>query len=601
MKSISIKKKFFVSAMVLVGLGLGISSCKKVLDKQPETFLTTGQVYRDIYDADAAIIGVYGKFMGLAKQYIVLNELRADLMQVTDNADAFMREINQHTVTANNPYADPTPFYTVINSCNDVLKNLKIMLADNKIKQGEFDQRYSDIGALRSWIYLQLGIHWGDQVRYVTNSLETLASAKDVANYPVVTFDQLLDSLVNFTSTLPYTRPYPMGASINTGLVTNVDGSNTRRFFIDKFALLGDLNLWKGNYNKAATYYRSIMEPVLNGYDADNANGLYTIGGDQYYQQSRQAFASVADNRDLCVGYIRFKEADQGSLIDNNTQGWRSMFARGQDNLWMQQWLWVLPFNSNFAPENPFVNMFSNSGGSYLLKPSKEAMDKWNSQTQANGFPFDARGNFTYRTLNGQPVIVKYLYNYLDASSFIPTNPLQKPGQWFLNRVSNVHLHFAEAANRDGKRKLAAALLNQGISTTYDPTPGVTGRDVTTIMNTLSEPYPYNFDARNGETPRYRGDWHRNAGIRGCARVNPAAIVGDSTLSIESALLNESALELAYEGHRWADLVRISIRRNDPAILANAVFNKLSKDGNPGAAAARTKLLDRKNWYLPFK
>jgi hypothetical protein len=120
-------------------------------------------------------------------------------------------------------------------------------------------------------------------------------------------------------------------------------------------------------------------------------------------------------------------------------------------------------------------------------------------------------------------------------------------------------------------------------------------------MNTLSEPYPYNFDARNGETPRFRGDWHRNAGIRGCARVNPVAIVGDSTLSIESSLLNEGALELAYEGHRWSDLVRISIRRNDPAILANAVFNKLSKDGNPGAAAARTKLLDRKNWYLPFK
>jgi hypothetical protein len=41
---------------------------------------------------------------------------------------------------------------------------------------------------------LQLGIHWGDQVRYVTSPLETLASAKDVANYPVVTFDQLLDS-----------------------------------------------------------------------------------------------------------------------------------------------------------------------------------------------------------------------------------------------------------------------------------------------------------------------------------------------------------------------------------------------------------------------
>jgi starch-binding outer membrane protein, SusD/RagB family len=601
MKIDTLKKKLLLSTAVLVALGMGISSCKKVLDKQPETFLTTGQVYRDIFDADAAVIGVYGKFMGLAKQYMVLNELRADLLQVTDNADASMREINTHSVTAGNPYADPTPFYVVINNCNDVMKNLKIMVAQNKIKQAEFDQRYSDMGALRSWLYLQLGIHWGDQVRYVTDPIETLASAKDVSNFPVVTFTQLIDSLINFTNTLPYIKPYPMGASINTGLVTNVDGSNTRRFFIDKFALLGDLNLWKGNYNAAAKYYRSVMEPVLNGYDVDNLNGLYTSGSDQFYQQARQAYASVADNKDLCVGYIRFKEADLGSLIDNNSQGWRSMFARSQDNLWMQQWLWVLPFNSNFAPENPFVSLFSNSGGNYLLKPSKEAMDKWNNQTQQNGFAYDARGNFTWRTINGQPVIVKYLYNYLDATSLIPINALQKNGQWFLNRMSNVHLHYAEAANRDGKRKIAAAFLNQGLSTTFDPTPGVTGRDVTNIMNTLSESYPYNFDARNGETPRYRSDWYRNAGIRGCARLNPAAFVGDSTLAIESAILNESALELAYEGQRWSDLVRIATRRNDPSILANAVFNKLSKDGNPAAAATRTKLLDPKNWYLPFK
>jgi hypothetical protein len=157
MKIDTLKKKLFLSAVVLVSLSLGISSCKKVLDKQPETFLTTGQVYRDIFDADAAVIGVYGKFMGLAKQYMVLNELRADLLQVTDNADASMREINTHNITAGNPYADPTPFYAVINNCNDVMKNLKIMVAENKIKQAEFDQRYSDIGALLgctcNWAY----------------------------------------------------------------------------------------------------------------------------------------------------------------------------------------------------------------------------------------------------------------------------------------------------------------------------------------------------------------------------------------------------------------------------------------------------------------
>ncbi len=599
MKMKGFKNSVRLSIGAVAIIALTQSSCKKMLDKEPQTFLTTTQMYRDVYDADAAIIGLYGKFTGLAKQYIVLNELRADLMEVTDNADADLRELTTHNVSANNAYANPRPFYAVINDCNDVLKNLKIMVAANKIKQAEFDQRYSDVGFLRCWLYLQLGIHWGN-VPYVTDPLETVDAIKDASKFPMLTFNTLLDSLITFTKTLPFVQPYPIGTTINTGLMTTFDGSNTRRFFIDKFSFLGDLNLWKGNYTAAATYYRSLLEPSLNGYDTDNANSLYSIGGEQFYEQFRQPFAAVTNNNDLCIGYIRFKETDLGSFIDNNTQGWRSMFVRPQDNLWQRQWVWELPFNSNFSPENPFISLFSNAaGGSYLVKPSKQAIDNWNGQLQSNGFPFDGRGSLTWRTLNGQPVIMKYLYGYLDASTFLPISVLQKPGNWFLNRASNVHLHFAEAANRDGKRRLAYGFLNLGIRAAFDST--TTPTDVTKWQNTLSEPYPYNFDARQGDVPRYRGDWYRNNGIRGCARLTALPVTGDSTLSIENSILMEEGLELAYEGYRWADLVRIAIRQNNNAIVANAVYNKLLKDGVGNAAAVQAKLMNRDNWYLPFK
>jgi hypothetical protein len=595
MKYIKLKKVQVLCVAMLAGVAL--FSCNKVLDKTPSNALSTTQVYRNVYDADAAIVGLYGKFMGLAKQYVVLNELRADLLDVTQNADADLRDLNEHNVKAGNVYADPRPFYAVINNCNDILKNFNIMLKDKKFSEAEYQQRYSDVGALRCWLYLQLGIHWGN-VPYVTNALETIDDVKDATKYPVLTFNQLLDSLISFSNTLPFTKPYPTGTTINTGLITTYDGYNTKRFFIDKYTLLGDLNLWKGNYTQAAASYRKLMEH--DGYDLDAPNGLYT-NGDQYYQEFKEPYADVALNNDLCVGYIRYKESDLGSLIDNNGQGWRSMFARTADNLWLQQWVWSLPFSSNFAPENPFVNLFSNNGGSYLLKPSAASMDNWNSQKQANGFPFDARGNFSWRTLNGQPVVVKYLYNYLDGTTMLPINALKKDGRWFLDRAANVHLHFAEAANRDGRRKIAYALLNNGLSTTFDPTPGVSGRDVTNIMNTLYESGPYSFDARNGEVPRYRGDWYRHAGIRSVARVVETGVVGDSTLSIENSLINENALELAFEGHRWGELVRIAMRRNDPAFLADKVYNKLVKAGNPNAATVRAKLMTQSNWYLPFK
>jgi len=71
-------------------------------------------------------------------------------------------------------------------------------------------------------------------------------------------------------------------------------------------------------------------------------------------------------------------------------------------------------------------------------------------------------------------------------------------------------------------------------------------------------------------------------------------------LSIESGLVKEGALENAFEGTRWPDLVRVALRRNDPAFLADKIYSKLLKDGTPNAAAIRTKLMTPANWYLPF-
>lgn len=589
---------------------LTATSCKKTLDVLPKSEVDQSQSYRNVYDADAAVIGIYGKVMKLAKQYIILNELRGDLMDITANSDIYLKQLSEQTVTADNPYINPQPFYDVIINCNDALKNFTIMYQQNKLKADEYTQRYSDIGAIRSWVYLQLGVHFGN-IPYVTDALSQVSDLRDATKFPMLPLNQLIDSLVKFTENLPYLENYPTG----TNLQTVVDGYPTTKFFINKNILLGDLYLWQGQYDKAADFYKRVM--MING----------PVGNTElWYNQYRiSSFANAG------ITYSRAQ--DFSSLVYTN--GWRYLFERPvTDNEFNWEMIWTLPFDKNFAPQNPFIDLFSPNGGSYLVKPSQQAIDNWNSQTQvytltagsttapvvfADNFPFDSRGVFTYRNIGGQPVIMKFLYNYLGTDN-LPINILSKQGKWFLTRAATLHLHFAEAANRAGKNKVAYALVNRGIGYTYDTLPGgANGRNVTNWMQT-KEPYPYDFDGRVADAPPYRNTWYRNQGIRGRAGLKVVAI--DSVryfdmsvpaprplinpeglkVALENMIMDENALELAYEGERWPDLLRVAIRRNDPAYIADKIYSKLLKSGMSAGAAsqARAKLMG-KNWFLPFK
>lgn len=558
-----------VSVMVLL---FGLGSCSDYLDVEPQDKLSGEQVYRDVYDADAAVIGIYGKFMGLAEQNVLLNEMRADLMTTTRNSSPDLKELSEHNVSADNPYANPKLFYEVIQNCNDALKNFDIMLAQKKFTQSQYDQRYADVGCIRSWVYLQLGIHFGS-VPYITEPIATLEDVKNVSKYPRIPFTELVDKLVTFTEALTYKELYDTQSS----LVITVDGYYTRKLFINKECFIGDLQLWKGNYAAAASHYKKVMETATT-----------SASDTERYDMYRVKYADVASNNDLNVGYIRYSEQDAKLLINENTKGWRSIFARDRDVLWNTEWIWSLPFDWSFAPKNPFIALFSKNYGDYLAKPSQRAIDLWNSQTQRNGFPYDARGSkFSYNIIGGDPVIMKYEYKYLTSLK----------GDWFLYRAGKLHLRYAEAANRDNHQRIAYGILNWGIQNAYDVTPRP--EDVTNIQQTF-EAFPYDFDARNGEYPYYRGNWHRGGGIRGRAYLNVVGAIGDDAITTENNIINESAMELAYEGNRWEDLVRVALRRNDPAFLADKVYEKLSKEGNANAGAVRSKLLNVNNWYLPF-
>lgn len=587
-------KIFRNSYQIILGTILIITtfvSCKKTFDILPEDKLDHQQVYQNVYDADAAVIAIYGKLLSLADRIVILNELQGDLMDVTPNADRYLQEINLHNVSVNNPYANPRPFYELIVDCNDVLNNLNIMLASKRINQTDYDIRYSTVGGIRSWLYLELGILFGN-IPYVTSPMDNIDEVNNPNNYPRLSFDQLLDSLIQFTESLPYKDLMPS----NISLMTSINGYSTSKFFIPIRCLLGDLYLWKGEYTQAATHYHIVM---------NYADILYPdMNSEQWYET--------------------YKVAWTANLYGAN---WVNIFSQPYGERYSNyEIIWDLPFDQNFLPTNPFIKLFDNSVGDYLLKPSTLAIQNWNNQTRNDHTPGDYRGvNASWKWSAGAPIVNKF------TAYFDPLQPFVTNGKWILYRAALLHLRYAEAANRDHHQKLAYALLNVGIGTEYDPvydTTGVGGgqsRDVTNIQQSFGP--PYDFDARFGNYPFYRGPWHRNIGIRGRVSLPPDYIDSTKyydmsspdidkpiideqglTLTLENDLIDEDALEMAFEGNRWPDLLRIALRREKEqagsgvAFLQSHIAAKFTSAGDAAdAAMVSARLADPKNWYLPFK
>lgn len=556
---------------MLVTLGMVTTiSCQKAFDIQPEDALEASQVYQNVYDADAAVLGIYGKFVKLADRYILMNELRADLLDVTPNANTYLKQLGTQTVAEDNPYTDPKPFYEVIINCNDALKNFERMREQKQLDVSQFYQRYTEILFLRSWIYLQLGIHYGS-IPYVTDALSDVNDLKDQAKFPKLSFDELLTRLIAETEAIPKVYVAQNTSSSSPTLMLPMDTYSLRdgvfKFFIHRKSLLADLHLWKGDYLIAATYYREIMETGTN----------LTTSADQQidiFDTYRVSDDNTADHSLKTTAVIN---------------PWTKIFSAALDErITNRERMWTLPFSGRFSPGNPLLDLFSVSG-SYLVKPSALSINKWDEQVRTDLSLTDRRGlNMSYRMVGLEPEVLKYTINYSPIAAF------QKTGIWVIYRAAILHMRFAEAANRLDRSGLAGALINAGIFNTYG---------TVSTYNGVPDTYPFNFDGTT--TNAYRGNWYRNNGIRGRAANAPVPILTTNAIvDTENKIIAEEALETAFEGYRWQDLLRIALRRqsSEPNYLADKIAAKFEASGDAASAAlVRSRLSNKANWYLPFK
>jgi len=538
--------------------------------------------YQNLSDADRAIVGVYAQFTTLAEQIVILNELRADLMDVTSNATPELERLNQNQIDANNSWVSPLKFYTVINSCNDVLSNFDKMLAEKKLTNDEYSERYSDIGALRTWIYLQLLNIYGS-VPYIT---EPLVNLSDVDKYKGQrqNADELLPKLIDFMLSLPTLNDYIYSDLING----TPNGYSFEPMFVSKRLVLADLYLFNNQYAEAAHYYRLVMAT-----DEESHNRY------RYRLYNYPFTASSGEPNWYAILFRDGQIEDQNGLINT----WRYIFMdapadRKSSSRAAWERIWCIPFDDRLDPPNPFTTLFEG----YQLKASDYARDSLWAKPMSNQFPYDARGLGSAYLSNG--LITKYSARLMSSSL------AQTHGFWMLYRAAGMHLRYAEAANRAGYPYLAWCFLNNGIKNEkyhYQHEDGTYFSDDSCYVTGTSpfNPYPadYRFDAR------YPLEWDQNGGVRG--RVFMPAVNFpdgfttqiDSIRWLEQQIVRESALELGFEGQRWSDLVRIARRmnkegRNGYQFIYNDNVKKKYDRANVPAPTGFTA--DEQSWYLPF-
>lgn len=544
---------FFVLATIVSVLCF--SSCDDMLDAEQRDVLPYDKNYQNYFDSRSVALGILGLFQQtIAEQYVLLGELRGDLLDVTENTDEYMRQISVHQVDTGNPYINVRNFYNIILSCNDALKNMMIMKENKRISAVDFNRDYSEVAGFRTWIYYLLAMHYGS-VPYITESLEDIDDVRN-GNFPVLSTDDLIDELVSFMQTIPNLDMIDWGVALDgyTGI---------NRAFVDKTFLLGDLYLWQGNYTGAAQLYKSIMD-VNNDLNAlEKFKCGYNFG---YYPPAGGTF------------------------------NWSEMFktyiggiSSGEQ---YKEWRWFCIVDQRFDQTNLLIKYFSNQFGDYLLKPSQLSINNWESQILADGTTGDLRGrgaSWSYE--NGKPVVQKYLYGV--QSSF------DNDADLFIYRAGTLHLRYAEAVNRLGMCKLALAILNPEGSLASDPA-------------AVSDIQAYDFSSlliRKTNIFAYRD----SRGLRGRCYLAPDSVpplpsLHDSIIFIENLISDEYALELAYEGDRWQNLLRIANRREKEAagtgtqFLSDAIAGKFETKGDAATASkVRNYLMDTKNWYLPMK
>ena len=665
------KKLIYTMTFILCGTFL-FSSCNDMLNVDSNRVEYEFDDWT-LNDSVFSVLGILKSVQNVGDRQVLINELRGDLVTVNEaKAVLDVQELSRFEYnTETNKYLDVKDYYSIINNCNIYLARVDTTLEKNNIRL--MLPEYVAVKSVRAWTYLQLAINY-NSVPYFTEPILTHSAADDVLNKPMLTRDEIINKLI--ADILPYENPsaYPMpawdkdGKVLKFGYGDNGTEVETKRLFVPIRMLLGELYLWKGDYKNAARFFYAQIAGTGTNETAKKYNDYghkasYSGEGGKNMNNGYMGLFSAKNfdaNSSNIFTIIPFANTD----LDGTTSGLAAIFSppsevgaaqvvasRGIQSLAKRQ---VYRYYEGEDPKKPDVVEYSH-------------FYEYPGDLRIKATTYSQHGNDDAKT-EYKNIIGKF--NFEDGNIGMESDFTSNIRTTFiiLQRKEHAYLRLAEALvglERDGyvgAMDLAMIILKEGVKENYQilknpvyaervkldadgdtlynyiienkDTIGVEPR-MEKYLASCTDSLRYNFaaeDFRNniGIHSRGSGDSERNeyyaltdtciARYLGLTEVeNKVETIlrpityEDSLNYIADLVIDELALEFAWEGTRFGDLIRFAEaakRAGDPNykdILAMRVAGRAIENDVTYRSTEFVKddelygkMSNEANWYLPL-
>lgn len=574
----NILKKVAVLALPLtLGVGAGtFTSCANMLDTDSEMVDFNGSISTP-QDSLYYITGIIRQMQVVADRNVLLGELRSDLMETTDKATKDIKNLAAFNFSEDNAYNRISDYYAIINSCNHYIANADMNL--KRLGKVIFEKEFAAVHAYRAWTYLQVAKIYG-QVPLVLTPVNTETEAKKAMEMAPSDIKTICEYFIKDIA--PYVdTEYPQYLTMN--------GFESQKFFIPVRVLLADLCLWAGdNYYQTAaeylhTYLTSMNKPVLPSRYRTywNLSGLdFTV--------------DWSINTSLPNGWADANDRNIVSLIPMETSefyGVKSYLSQIYDS----------EENNNYY---------------YQATPSKALRELSKSQDYCYEAIGDGKRDTIYSPKTGLReelmygdlrLYSAYKYQHVNQDEYshysAERQTISKIPSDFVSiyRVPQIYLMYAEALCRAGYPESAFCILKYGLyDLNIEKYISEKERERAGVLLDFNKAIFTDLDVM-GIHAIGCGDVQCDRNYRLPQPTEELASYEDTIQYqiplLEDMIVTEMALESAFEGHRYYDLMRVALRRNDPAYLAKPVSLRKGTQDN----ALYNYLMDKKNWYLPVK